>query len=109
MDSAPGHKTKEVKEACQRNSIDICMIPGGCTKYLQPLDLTVNRSFKARLKNGYSMMMRNYTGTIDKCKKESANKVNIKELMQNVSRSANSVTTQCVMNGWIKMETACRI
>jgi hypothetical protein len=52
MDSAPGHKTIQVKEACKSKNIGICMLPGGCTKYLQPLDLTVNRSFKSRLKNG---------------------------------------------------------
>jgi hypothetical protein len=103
MDSAPGHKTVQVKEACKRNNIDICMIPGGCTKYLQPLDLTVNKSFKARLKNGYSRMMKLYSGVIDKSKKESANKINMKELLANVSESADNVTEQCVLNGWRKM------
>jgi hypothetical protein len=92
-----------VKEACKRNNIDICMIPGGCTKYLQPLDLTVNRSFKSRLKNGYSRMMKQYSGVIDKSKKESANKINMKELLQNVRQSADNVTAQCVLNGWRRM------
>jgi hypothetical protein len=70
MDSFTGHKTTEVKDACKRH--DICMIPGGCTKYLQPLDLTVNRSYKCRLKDGYAKMMKTYTGVIDKSRKQSA-------------------------------------
>ena len=106
MDSAPGHKTLEVKEACRRNAIDICMIPGGCTKYLQPLDLTVNRSFKARLKRGYATQMQHYTGIIDKAKKESANKINMAALMENVLHSTNAVTQQCIHNGWRKMSKA---
>jgi hypothetical protein len=104
MDSAPGHKTMQVKEACKRNNIDICMIPGGCTKYLQPLDLKVNRSFKSRLKNGYSRMMKLYSGVIDKGKKESANKINMRELLQNVKESADTGIEECVSNGWNRME-----
>jgi hypothetical protein len=104
MDSFRGHKTTEVKEACKRNQIDICMIPGGCTKYLQPLDLTVNRSYKCRLKDGYARMMKSYTGLIDKSKKESANKINLVALTANVVQSATSVTRECVLRGWTKME-----
>jgi hypothetical protein len=53
MDSFSGHKTEEVKVALRNCNIDLVMIPGGCTKYLQPLDISVNRSFKSRLKDEY--------------------------------------------------------
>jgi hypothetical protein len=82
------------------------MIPGGCTKYLQPLDLTVNRSYKCRLKDGYARMMKDYTGVIDKSKKESASKINMKELTKNIIQASEAVTCKCVMNGWEKMERA---
>ncbi len=92
MDSFRGHKTTEVKEACKRHDIDICMIPGGCTKYLQPLDLTVNRSYKCRLKDGYARMMKKYTGVIDKSRKESASKINLIALTANVIQAAKAVS-----------------
>ncbi len=105
MDSFRGHKTTQVKEACKRHEIDICMIPGGCTKYLQPLDLTVNRSYKCRLKDGYARMMKNYTGVIDKSRKQSASKINLIALTANVIQAAEAVTRECVTNGWRKMQS----
>jgi hypothetical protein len=50
MDSFRGHITQEVKDCFKEHGIYIAVIPGGCTPLLQPLDLTVNRSFKARLR-----------------------------------------------------------
>ena len=66
MDSHRSHMTDAVKTACKQHNIDIVMIPGGCTKYLQPLDLTVNRSFKSKLKQHYYTSMKHYDGVIDK-------------------------------------------
>jgi hypothetical protein len=102
LDSFAGHKTTEVKDAC-RHYIDICMIPGGCTKYLQPLDLTVNRRYKCMLKDGYAMMMKTYTGEIDKSRKQSASKINCIDLTANLIQSAKAVTRECVIRGWRKM------
>lgn len=76
---------------------------GGCTKYLQPLDLTVNRSFKSRLRRGYAKSMREYTG---KYARGTVSKVNMRQLSENVLRSANEVTRECVLNGWRKMKEA---
>ena len=104
MDSAPGHKTSQVKEACKRNDIDICMIPGGCTKYLQPLDLTVNRSFKSKLKDGYALAMQDYTGLVEK--PDSVTRLNMRKLTENVINSVKGITKQCVENGWRKMDEA---
>ena len=50
MDSAPAHKTEAVKQLCKRLNFDIAMIPGGLTDQLQPLDISVNRSFKSKFK-----------------------------------------------------------
>ena len=102
IDSAPGHKTTQVKEACKRNHIDLCMIPGGCTKYLQPLDLTVNRSFKCRLRDGFAKSMLKYDASTHK----TVSKYNMRELVGNVVDAVNGVTRQCVLNGWRKMSKA---
>lgn len=96
MDSAPSHKSAAVKEACKRNGFDIAMIPGGCTKYLQPLDLTVNRSYKSKLKQGYHEAMKRYTG------RETANDRRCL-LNENVKEARTKVSSQTVMNGWMLM------
>ena len=50
MDSFTGHRTEQVKDTCRLLGITRAMIPGGLTGELQPLDRTVNRSFKSHLK-----------------------------------------------------------
>ena len=50
LDSMRAHITNSVKEAIKRtNSIPV-VIPGGTTKYLQPLVISVNRAFKVALR-----------------------------------------------------------
>ena len=53
MDSFRGHLTAEVGAACRDTGVVRAVIPGGLTSHLQPLDLTVNRSFKAKLRALY--------------------------------------------------------
>ncbi len=50
MDSFKGHLTDEVKETAKELNVTRAIIPGGFTSELQPLDISVNRSFKAHLK-----------------------------------------------------------
>ena len=95
--------TDAVKAACKRHNINIVMIPGGCTKYLQPLDLTVNRSFKSTLKQHYHRSMKHYDGVINKARKESANKINMEVLCREVVAAAGEITKECIMNGWNSM------
>ena len=40
MDSFTRHKTREVLDTLKRYNWDVCKIPGGCSKYLQPLDIS---------------------------------------------------------------------
>jgi hypothetical protein len=42
-----------------------------------------SRSYKCRLKDGYAMMMKAYTGEIDKSRKQSASKINFIDLTAN--------------------------
>lgn len=53
LDSFKGHLTDQIKDTCDSLGITRAVIPGGFTGILQPLDLTVNKSFKAKLKRFY--------------------------------------------------------
>lgn len=50
LDSMRAHITDSVKEAIKRTNSIPAVIPGGTTKYLQPLDISVNRAFKVALR-----------------------------------------------------------
>ncbi|CAI7794510.1 unnamed protein product, partial [Closterium sp. NIES-54] len=47
LDSYRGHLTKEVKARFAALNIVPAVIPAGCTADVQPLDVSVNKSFKA--------------------------------------------------------------
>lgn len=50
MDSMRAHTTDSVKEAIKATNSIPAIIPGGTTKYLQPLDISVNRPFKVQMR-----------------------------------------------------------
>ncbi|KAI8395679.1 hypothetical protein FOFC_06717 [Fusarium oxysporum] len=49
MDAAAFHKTETIKQKLKTYNISTAMIPAGCTCILQPLDVSVNKPFKAWL------------------------------------------------------------
>jgi len=51
LDAASGHKTADVKEIFKKQGTMLAMIPGGLTSKLQPLDISVNKSFKSKVRN----------------------------------------------------------
>lgn len=50
MDSMRAHITDQIKEEIKKLNTIPVIIPGGMTKLLQPLDISVNKSFKGHLK-----------------------------------------------------------
>ena len=50
LDSMRAHITDSVKAAIKSTNSIPAVIPGGTTKYLQPLDISVNRAFKVALR-----------------------------------------------------------
>lgn len=50
LDSMRAHITDSVKAAIKRTNSVPAVIPGGTTKYLQPLDISVNCAFKVALR-----------------------------------------------------------
>jgi len=53
LDSFSGHLTTEVADTCKSLNIVRAVIPGGMTSQLQPLDISVNRSFKSKMRKSF--------------------------------------------------------
>ena len=53
LDTFQGHLTDEIKNKIHRLKIELVVIPAGMTSLLQPLDVRVNKPFKARLSEQY--------------------------------------------------------
>src|SRR6266496_4380022 len=49
LDSFTAHKTDAVKNRLYEKNTDLAVIPGGLTSRLQPLDVSLNRSFKSKV------------------------------------------------------------
>ncbi|KAE9546655.1 hypothetical protein FO519_010133, partial [Halicephalobus sp. NKZ332] len=56
LDSARCHLTDNVREEMKQCS-KVAVIPGGLTKFLQPLDISVNKPFKENLRNCWEEWM----------------------------------------------------
>lgn len=57
LDSMRAHITDTVKQAIKATNTIPAVIPGGTTKFLQPLDISVNRSFKTHLRTKWEKWM----------------------------------------------------
>ena len=53
LDTFQGHLTDEIKNKIHRLKSELVVIPVGMTSVLQPLDVSVNKPFKARLSEQY--------------------------------------------------------
>jgi len=49
LDAFTAHRTDTVKRRFYRKNTDLAIIPGGLTSRLQPLDVLLNKSFKAKV------------------------------------------------------------
>ena len=53
MDRAPSHDNEEILKLFSGGNREITLIPGGLTRYYQPLDVSVNKPFKNALREKY--------------------------------------------------------
>jgi hypothetical protein len=49
LDSFTAHKTVNVKNRFHEKNTNLAVIPGGLTSRLQPLDVSLNKPFKAKV------------------------------------------------------------
>ena len=72
MDSFKAHCTDEIQELLAKSNCAVAFIPGGCTSKLQPLDVSLNKPFKAVCRNSFSSFCRsqlaNMTDPADRLK-----------------------------------------
>ena len=54
-DAFKGHTVDTVKDRLENKNTNIAVIPSGLTSRLQPLDVSINRSFKAKVKFIYTI------------------------------------------------------
>lgn len=100
LDSAPGHKTAEVKAKFRENGTTLAMIPGGLTKKLQVLDISVNKSFKSRLRNKWEQWMIN--GFKEYTKSGRIKRASYEEICKWISQSWEEVPDSAIKNGFVK-------
>ena len=56
-DSFACHITDSIKKNLARNNVDVVVIPSGCTKYIQPPDVSWNKPFKQHITEKYDEWM----------------------------------------------------
>jgi len=53
LDAFKGHVTDSVKDQVHKMKTELIVIPGGMTSMLQPMDVSINKPFKDRLRQQY--------------------------------------------------------
>lgn len=93
------HITDSVKDAIKKNSIPT-VIPGGTTKYLQPLDISVNRAFKAALRVEWETWMT--SGEKSFTKTGRMRKASFSDVCQWILTAWRAVKKSTITNGFRK-------
>ena len=96
-DSHKSHLTSEIQGLVKSHS-QLAVIPGGLTKILQPLDLTVNRSYKVKLRQKWENWMLN--GLKSYTKTNRMRKASYEEICNWVLESWTEITSKCIQNGF---------
>ena len=101
MDSAPAHKHPNARAELKKAS-RVAIIPGGLTKFVQPLDVSINKPFKDNLRKCWESWMSDpeqamYT------KKGSRRCPGYEVVAQWVQDSFNAVTVETVLNEFEKV------
>lgn len=57
LDTFSAHLNETVKDALVKGGTRLLVFPGGCTSVMQPLDVSVNKPFKAFIKQSWCERM----------------------------------------------------
>jgi hypothetical protein len=123
LDECTSHKTDSVKDAFLQMNCDFIHIPGGQTSILQPMDVSVNKPFKDRIRtnkhlwrrsrmravefhsevqNMNDVVMRPFSEQISWILRENLSLVAQKRLFSVLSiiHAWNGVSNEAIKNGW---------
>lgn len=100
LDSAPGHRTDDVKNKLKQSGTLPAMIPGGLTKKLQPLDLCVNKLFKNTLRTQWENWMIN--GYKEYTKSGNLKRASYEEICKWIGKAWEEVPVTVIKNGFRK-------
>ena len=57
IDTFKGHLTEDVLQRLESKNITVVIVPGGCTSKVQPLDISLNKPFKAFVRGAWEDYM----------------------------------------------------
>lgn len=100
MDSMRAHITDIIKKKISSKNCTPVIIPGGMTKMLQPLDISVNRSFKAVLRRLWETWMSEGEHSFTKTGR--MRRTDYGEVAKWVSEAWNSVSEKTIVSGFQK-------
>lgn len=102
MDSMRSHLLDSVKSRLKKASTDLAVIPGGLTKLLQPLDLTVNKCFKAEVRKQWERWMAE--GLHSYTKSGKMRRASYEEVAKWVHNAWKSIPTSTIISGFKEAE-----
>ncbi|KFM61528.1 Pogo transposable element with KRAB, partial [Stegodyphus mimosarum] len=102
MDSMRAHIKDSVKAEAKKKNIgaELSVIPGGLTKILQPLDISVNKSFKSHVRACWEIWMSEGLHTFTKG--GNMRRASYTEVAEWVDKSWKSVKVSTIRSGFIK-------
>jgi len=94
------HITDDVKAAVKSRNTDLCVIPGGLTSMLQPLDVCLNKPFKDRLRQTWTAWMT--SGSAKTTKGGNLQKPDITVVCQWVVDAWESIPSEMIAKSFLK-------
>ena len=100
FDAAPSHRTDGVKDFIKKYipKCEVAVIPGGLTKRLQPLDISVNKFFKMKLKRKWQNWIIEQYEVYKENKR--FKRASYAEVVKWIKQSWDEITVDCIKNGF---------
>ena len=100
FDKATSHINNDVIAFLKEKNIDYIIIPGGFTKYLQPLDVAINKPFKMALKKEYLKFQQQHLNDIVENKFTITNEDMI-QIINDIWQDNNYIKTETIINSFL--------
>ena len=97
-DSFRSHISDQTKEKLKQMKIDIAVIPGGCTKYIQPPDVSWNKPFKQKIEEYYNQWL--FDGKMSFTSSGHLRAPTVETYLQWVVDAWNSLSSELIKNSF---------